>query len=65
MGTLQIALRGSEEARRLIGLLAHYLEYCGVGMKPALGMGMVENRLQQRSANPESLPAEDRMSDEY
>jgi CRISPR-associated endoribonuclease Cas6 len=41
MGRLTLVISGPEQLARLTGALLCFAEYCGLGVKTALGMGAV------------------------
>ncbi len=43
-GRLTLVIRGPEQLARLAGALLSFAEYCGIGIKTALGMGAVKIR---------------------
>ena len=42
MGRITLVIRGPEPLARLAGALLSFAEYCGIGIKTALGMGAVK-----------------------
>ncbi|WP_302442440.1 CRISPR system precrRNA processing endoribonuclease RAMP protein Cas6 [Colibacter massiliensis] len=49
-GTLKIFFKRNQMMRRILGLLFFYSQFCGIGIKTALGMGGVAVDLHEESA---------------